>query len=278
MPLKDLLVHIDSSDQCQSRLETALNLAQANDAHLTGVFVVTRPNIPAYIEAQIGAEVIKAQIEEGMRAADEAEKMFSAKTQSAGVKSEWRSVEGDLCEVLGLHGRYADLVIVGQRDPEGSDMMANSDMPDRLILSVGRPVLVVPYVGTYPTIGQRVMVAWDGSRLAARAVNDSLSLLLGAKTVNILAVNPKRGTEGLGDVPGGDISLHLARHGIKAEAQHLTSGDISAGDMLLSRAADAGADLIVMGAYGHARWRELVLGGVTRHMLNHMTVPVFMSH
>ena len=122
------------------------------------------------------------------------------------------------------------------------------------------------------------MVAWDASRLATRAVNDALPILRKASKVHLLAINPEGGREGHGDVPGADIGLHLARHGVKAEASSIHAEDLEAGDALLSRAADFGADLIVMGAYGHSRWRELVLGGVTRHLLNHMTAPVFMSH
>jgi nucleotide-binding universal stress UspA family protein len=180
--------------------------------------------------------------------------------------------------MLGLHGRYADLVVAGQRDPEGEDLNGNEEMPDRLILSLGRPVLVVPAYGRFPVIGDRVLVAWDGSRLATRAVNDAIPLLTGAKSVAVVAINPEGGDEGHGQIPSADICLHLARHGVRAEAQHLFADDVDAGDMLLSQAAEQGIDMIVMGAYGHARWRELVLGGMTRHVLRHMTVPVFMSH
>jgi nucleotide-binding universal stress UspA family protein len=137
---------------------------------------------------------------------------------------------------------------------------------------------VVPYIGAATPPGKRVIVAWNGGREAARAVNDALPLLVAADQVDVVCVNPGRGEEDDADLPGADLCLHLARHGVKAEAQELVASDIEAGDLLLSRAADSGADLIVMGAYGHARWREVVLGGVTRQLLNQMTVPVFMSH
>jgi nucleotide-binding universal stress UspA family protein len=170
------------------------------------------------------------------------------------------------------------VAVIGQRDPEAIEVSGPGDMPDHLVLSVGRPVLLVPYVGTYPTIGKRVMVAWDGSRLATRAVNDALPILHGAKQVNIIMVYSDGWPAEMSEERCERICQHLARHGIAAKAHHYRADDIGTGDLILSRAADAGADLIVMGAYGHARWRELVLGGMTRHMLNHMTVPVLMSH
>ncbi|MDP6786185.1 MAG: universal stress protein [Rhodospirillales bacterium] len=137
---------------------------------------------------------------------------------------------------------------------------------------------MVPYVGSYPKIGERVMVAWDASRLASRAVHDALPFLTAAKHVDVLAINPKGGPQGHGDIPSADICQHLARHGVKVEAQHVYADDIDAGDMLLSQAASRGADLLVMGAYGHSRWRELILGGLTHFVLEHMTMPVMMSH
>src|SRR3954454_13493204 len=146
------------------------------------------------------------------------------------------------------------------------------------MLSSGRPVLAVPYAGQFERVGERVLVAWNASRESTRAVNDALPLLRGAKVVTILAVNPRQGIEGHGDVPAADIALHLARHGVKAEAAHTVAKDISEGDALLSYAADIGADLIVAGAYGHSRARELVFGGVTRTLIAEMTAPVLLSH
>ena len=136
------------------------------------------------------------------------------------------------------------------------------------------------YVGTFETVGRNVIIAWNNSRESARAVADALPLLTGAERVTILALNPKGGVEldGHGDVPGADIALHLARHDVNVDAAQLVTEDVSVADMLLSRAADEGADLLVISAYGHSRLGELVLGGVTRSILAHMTLPVLMSH
>jgi nucleotide-binding universal stress UspA family protein len=278
MALKDLLVHIDQSPHADVRLEAAIALATDHDAHLIGVHAISHPRIPNYIRLQIGEEVLQAQAALAAEAAARAEASFQERVTRAGIRAEWRAVGGEPLPVLTLHGRYVDVVIVGQRDPSGEDASDDPTIPDQLILSLGRPALVVPYSGSFTAIGKTVLVAWDASRLATRAVNDALPFLVSAKRVCVLAVNPHGGEGGHGQIPSADICVHLARHGVNAEAEHLYADDIDVGDVLLDRAADIGADLIVSGAYGHARWRELVLGGVTRHLLRHMTAPVLMAH
>jgi nucleotide-binding universal stress UspA family protein len=151
-------------------------------------------------------------------------------------------------------------------------------MPEDVLMGGGGPVLVVPHYGTYAKVGERVAIAWDASPTAARAVRYAMPLLAKASKVMVLAVNPEHSGARHGQVPGTDIALHLARHGVKAETEVSHSDEISVGDMVLSRSFDLGADLLVMGAYGHARLREVLLGGVTRHILAHMTCPVMMSH
>lgn len=279
MALKDLLVHVDNSRQGHRRLACAVELAARHDAHLIGLYVLHLPEIPGYVRIQMTEEVLAMSRHAALTEAATAEAKFNEAVERAGVKGEWRCVEGRPLKVLSLHARYADLAVIGQRDESGEEGFADPDLPDQLILSAGRPMLVVPYVGEYPVVGERVMVAWDASRLAARAVNDALPILVGAKQVFVIAVNPSGdGEEGHGEIPSADICLHLARHGVNAEAQHVFADDLGVGEMLLSRAADEGCDLMVIGAWGHARWRELVLGGVTRHMLKEMTLPVLMSH
>jgi nucleotide-binding universal stress UspA family protein len=278
MALKDLLVHIDQGAHAEARLEAAIALARDHDAHLIGLHAISHPRIPNYIRMQIGEDVLKAQAAVAAEAAGRAEAAFQEQVARAGVRAEWRAVEGEPLPALTLHARYVDLAIVGQHDPSGEDASDDPTIPDQLLLLLGRPVLVVPYAGSFPKIGETVLVAWDAGRLATRAVNDALPLLVAAKRVCVLAVNPHGGSDGDGQIPSADICLHLARHGVNAEAEHLYADDIDVGDVLLDRAADIGADLIVSGAYGHARWRELVLGGVTRHLLRHMAAPVLMAH
>jgi nucleotide-binding universal stress UspA family protein len=226
------------------------------------------PTNPEEIVDRIRAEAVEA--------ARPIEAAFRECLRRNGIEGEWRMVEGSPPGTVALHARYADLAIVGQpnRDePQDADAVTVTT-----IMTSGRPVLAVPFAGDFPTVGERVLVAWNASREAARALNDALPLLLNAKQVTVLAINPQRGVGGHGDVPAADIALHLARQGLKTEAAHTVAKDIADGEALLSYAADIGADLIVAGAYGHSRAREMVFGGVTRTLIAEMTAPVLFSH
>jgi nucleotide-binding universal stress UspA family protein len=194
------------------------------------------------------------------------------------VSAEWREIPAGPEADPALHARYADLAILGQLDPDRGDSELTKPRPEQVALVSGRPVLVVPYAGHFDSIGRRVLVAWNASREAARAVSDAMPLLAAAELVTVLTIDPREGPNGHGEIPGADISLHLARRGVKAETDRTVSAGLPVGEVMLSRAADLGADLIVMGAYGHSRARELLLGGATRSLLRSMTVPVLMSH
>jgi len=275
MAFKDILVHVDNSAQCKARLELAGMLAQAQEGHLIALNVRTRPLLPQFIAAQYGPEIDRVREAFNAEAAREARALFDTIKPAPGATTEWRDLDGELVDTVALHARYADLTIVGQ----GANLdEGERPLTDTLIMDVGRPVLIVPDVGTFPTIGERVLVEKVPTSGATRAVHDALPLLKKAKLVHVIAVNPHGGMAGHGDVPGADICLHLTRHGVNAVCEHVRAEDLNVGQMLLSRAADEDADLIVMGAYGRSRLRELVLGGATRHMLRHMTIPVLMSH
>ena len=277
MALKDILVYVDGGKQTPELLEAAIYLAKEHDAHLTGVNVLPPINIPPYIKAELTTMVLAAQDTILRSSVQKAREFFEEATKRASLEKDWRVFKGDTVEVLNQQARFFDLVVLGQRDADGDGARADSGMPDRVILGVGRPVLTIPFAGKFPTTGKRIMLAWDGSRLATRAVGDAMPFLEAAKKVIVMTVNPKNGGKGTDD-PGADMCLHLSRHGINAEPHHVYAEDIDDGSMLLSQAADKRADMLVMGAYGHSRWRELVLGGVTRHILEHMTVPVLMTH
>ncbi len=278
MAYKNLLVHIDDSKACAGRLDVAIGLAQAYSAHLTGLYIAADPVLPGGVSAEMPVrfvDTLSAQVSERSAAAEAA---FAAAVERAGLMVDCRTTRcpgSRAAEVIALNARYADLVILGQPEPEARGEV-NAQVPEDVVLSAGRPALVVPYIGAGERLGVRVMVAWDGGREAARAVGDALPLLARAESVAVLVINPNHG--GHGEQPGADIALHLARHGITVEAQHLEAKDLSVGDALLSRLADQDIDLLVMGAYGHSRLRELVLGGVTRKIFQQMTVPVLMSH
>jgi nucleotide-binding universal stress UspA family protein len=285
MQFKDILVHVDDGPRGTARLTLATDLARGNDAHLAGLFVVDVPGSDLFYGAGIGLggggldAMMTAARSEQVARAEAAGEAFREMLRREGLKGEWRSVEGETAAVLSLHARYADLTILDQ--PNDAAPFKGSS-PDAVLVNVmmssGRPLLAVPYAGNFDHVGDHVLVAWNASREATRAVNDAMPLLRGAKAVTVLAVNPRHGIEGHGDVPAADIALHLARHGVKAEAAHTVATDISEGDALLSYAADIGVDLIVCGGYGHSRAREMVFGGVTRTLLQEMTVPMFFSH
>jgi nucleotide-binding universal stress UspA family protein len=277
MRYQDIVVHIDDGEAMPGRLAVAVELAERFGAHLTGVYVDPGLALPTLIDVPISPNLVEALEAEHRERCDRAEQQFRKILAGSDLHNEWRLTRGELGNTLSRHARYADLIVLGQEGAEDQKMVIGG-LPDSIVLTCGRPALVVPYVGASRPPGKHVIVAWNGSREAARAVNDALPFLIGADEVDVMCVNPHDGEEDDADLPGADLCLHLARHGVKAEAQTVTAGDVDAGNLLLSRAADRGADLIVMGAYGHARWREVVLGGVTRQMLEQMTVPVFMSH
>lgn len=277
MSLKDIIVHLDTTEACRQRVQAGINLAQEHGANLTGVAVLHQPYIPAYAEAQIGVEIIEQQQAAQRDALSEIGNGFDTMTSEAGVSAGWRIVEGEPVDKLSEQARYADLIILSQR-PDSEVLQSGYEIPDRVLLGAGRPVLIIPTIYDGKPFGRRIMVGWDAGRTAARAVHDAMPLLKAADAVTIMVVNPKPGTDGHGDLPGADLAAHLARHGVTAEADHTQSKDVSVGDLLLSRGADAQSDMIVIGGYGHARWRELVLGGVTQHLLVNMPLPILMSH
>jgi nucleotide-binding universal stress UspA family protein len=285
MAFKDILVHLDNGPRSATRLAIATGLARRCGASLTGVYVVDIPSAEFFYGAAMplaagGAERVVDQIRsEAIAAAEPVEAAFRELLRREGLDGGWRLVEGNLPATVALHARYADLTVLGQANPyEHRDGLGHDAVAVSTVMTSGRPVLAVPFAGEFPTLGQRVLVAWNASREAARAVNDAMPLLREAAAVTVLAVNPRRGINGHGDVPAADIALHLARHGVRAEAAHTVASDIPDGEALLSYAADISADLIVSGAYGHSRARELVFGGVTRTLLTEMTAPVFLSH
>ena len=276
MSYKTILVHIDLGKRCSARVDVAIRLAQQHDAHLVALHAIAPFEPPGYVMAEMGPTIIEAQRAVAANELARTESEFNKQVSAAGLRNvEWRSAVEDLVDAMTLHARYADLVVIGQTDAsENSHVPA--DFPERLVLAGGRPVLILPAVGSFATIGKRILVAWNPSREATRAVTDAIPLLQRADNVHVMAVNPKAGEHG--SVPGADIGLYLARHGVRVEIKADHGAEIDVGNELLSRAADLDADLIVMGGYGHSRLKEWVLGGATRTILESMTAPVLMSH
>jgi nucleotide-binding universal stress UspA family protein len=283
MLLKDLLVHLDSSEQSRHRLDYALRLAARDDAHLVGLYTLDlMPTLAALARAYPG----RVEQYEGfvnLRNAEldlmkQAEALFRDALGREGVAGEWRFVEGAHDQMVALHARYADLTIVGQIDPVHPPADTAARIPEETLLTSGRPVVIVPYAGAFQTIGQHIVVAWKATAEASRAVADALLLLERAGKVTVLTVNPDRSADAEPGLPVADIAQHLARHDIRVEAATTIADDIATGDAVLNYIADCGADFLVMGGYGHPRAREAMFGGVTRQILRQMTVPVLMAH
>ena len=279
MTYKTLVVHLDAAKRCAERLGLAVELAAAFDSTLVGVFALEAMRIPGYALAEAPTrEVIEFERQARAEAARAAEAQFRAAVARRPVKSEWRESARDPLDAMLLSARYADLLIAGQ--PEAGSGDARSVRPTfaaDLVLEAGRPVLFVPYAGHFSAAGERIFVAWNATREAARALTDSLPLLKRAQAVDVVVFDA-HADSAHGQMPGADIALYLARHGVKVNVSQQSGTGIEVGEQILSRAADFQADLIVMGAYGHSRMRQLILGGATSTLLESMTVPVLMSH
>jgi nucleotide-binding universal stress UspA family protein len=280
MTYRTILVHLGDADRFEPTLDAAIKLAVTHRAHLIGIHVLPPVRIYAGVEAYVPTEIIESQRNHYKEVSTEIGKTFESAIQKAGLSGEWR-----VSDVLGRspaseiisHGRRADLIILPQVDPE-ENFPGPSSWSEQIMLEAGRPVLFIPYIGATQDIGKSVLVAWNASRESSRAVFDALPILVTAKTVEIMWENLPAGSDGDLILTGAEIATTLARHDVKVATAEGIDRGVDAGNELLSRASDIGADLIVMGGYGHSRFREMILGGVTRLMMQSMTVPVLMSH
>lgn len=280
MTYRTLLVHVDNSQQCRARVELAVDFACRLPAHLTGIYLPF--HMPIFSDVtDIGGMGVPppSSPESDAKRLDQAEQMFMEICRRQAVSPEWLTPRYDTNGEMRTHARYADLVIVGQEDQSDPETLPAMGFVESVVLAGGRPVLILPYAGKVPRSFNNILLAWDGGREAARAAADAMPFLMAAKTVHVMHVTRGNRTEVLGPIPGLDIAMFFARHGVNVRVTpERGANDVAVGEDLLSRAADLNIDLIVMGAYGHSRMQEWVLGGVTRTMLETMTVPVLMSH
>jgi nucleotide-binding universal stress UspA family protein len=272
MSIKTILLHLADDPRNAARTAAAIAFAARHDAHLVGLYTVSPLIVPGYIGAELPAQVYADFEADAESKASEAEQAFNESVRKEGVSSEWRKGRGFARDIISTHAYYADIAVVGQ-PASGEEVPKGAEgLPGDLALASGRPILAIPSVGDYPSIGKKILLAWNGSREAARATADAMPLLTSADEILVVAANLRSTT------PAMDIATHLARHGIKVQTKNVQVDDISIGDILINTAGENGSDLIVMGAYGHTRLNELVFGGATRYLLKHMTVPVMMSH
>ncbi len=276
MQFRDILLCVEPVRPGSVLIENAVRFAKKREANLTGLYPLEFPEFPGYVAAQLPKEVIDRNRSYFMEHANEAEAAFREACTSAGIHWDWHCVEGERAQTVIEKGRLSDLVLLAGAQDDGES--ATGESSGRIMLECGRPVLLLPSTPIPEDTGSRVLVAWNGRREAVRAVHDALSLLESANWVKILMVNPDKNAPDYEDLPGSELCRHLARHGVNAEAKEVAARGKSDGATLLAMAKEENADLIVMGAYGHSRWRELVIGGVTDYVLRHATLPVFLSH
>jgi nucleotide-binding universal stress UspA family protein len=275
--IKDVLVNLSLGERGGFAGEYAVSVAAAFEAHVAGIAFLYDPIIPLSGAGYIPADVIDTQERDNANATKAAADHFAQAAARAGVSAEPLTLSSSVSgagEQFSRLARRFDLSVVGQAEPETNAI--EEVIAEAALFDSGRPVIIVPYIQKAPLKLDRVMVCWDGGKTAARAVADAMPLLRRAGRVEVVIVADERGKED--EIAGVDIGQHLARHGLNVEVKRMTMGDIDVADVLLSHAADIGADIIVMGGYGHSRLREFVLGGVTRSILQSMTAPVFMSH
>lgn len=279
MTYKTILVHFDTTPQAGARLELALSIAQSCGAHLIGLYLPELAQLPGLVGVKIPPSLLDQMNREKLRRRNEATDSFDRAVSGSGLTSyEWRAPAGFSTDTAINEARYSDLAIIGQRNPEEPNPFLPQGFEESLLIGTGGPVLMTPYTGKDIKVAENVLVAWNGTREAARAVKDALPLLARARKVTVMTIGPRPAGRESPDASAADVARFLSRHDIHAETVFDADVAIDAGEWLLSRASDLGAQLIVMGAYGHTRMRELILGGVTKTLLNEMTVPVLMSH
>jgi nucleotide-binding universal stress UspA family protein len=274
--IKDLVVNLSVDDRDVAG-PFALSVAEAFGAHIAGVAFSYDPIIPPTVMGGIPAAYIDQQRADNDKAANDVLARFDEAARRAGVSFESRAIGASVAgaaERFGAIARRFDLSVAGQAEP-------GKIAPEELIIegalfSSGRPIVVVPYIHKDALELERVMVCWDASPSAARAIADAMPLLKRAKSIDVVIVASERVKSD--EIPGADIAQHLARHDLKVDVKRIVSTDTDVANTILSHAADTSADLIVMGGYGHSRLREFVLGGATRGILSSMTVPTLLSH
>lgn len=279
MTVNTILVALTTPDAARRVLGTACALARRHDAHLIGLHtkeaIVVYPGVAMYVSVPDMEVFDRAQEE----LSQEIRKIFDEHTRGEDFVSEWRYVHAGsmtAADRIIEHARAADLLVMSQEDPE-SDRPDQARIQSRAIRESGRPVLVVPYAGTFEEIGTHALVGWSPTREAARAAHDAVALLKPGGRATILTAHPANDPDTLPQDTARELAAAYDRHGIKSEVVDRTDDGIAVGSVLLNEAFERGCDLIVTGAFGHSRLYDFVIGATTSHLLDSMTVPVLFS-
>ncbi len=278
MSFKDIIVYVDGTEAAKARIAFAVALAKEQDAYLIGVAFAPKALLPLY-----GADVGFAdmsEVLEGVKAQGEAAlQNFKACAAAAGVSAEGRLMQGmseEFPHDFASFARQVDLTILGQ-PRDGDPLIGQYALVERCLFASGRPVMIVPAAPAEIALKETIVAAWDGSAEAARAFNDALTFLKPASRV-VLLVGVMNGVGEEAEPATDDMVTHLKRHGVNVEVARVPASEGDIGRLLLAQAKALQADMIVMGAFHHSRWREFILGGVTLTMLEEATIPLFMAH
>ena len=270
MSIKDIIVYVDNDKNCEFRLESAANLCKSHDAQLTGLYLLQKISIPVYAGAYVPVEVFDANDEQTIKLRDQAEALFTAKCEAAKISSRFSAVEGDVCSELNRSSRYADLLVVPQRKNDRFDFNPYYQLSD-VLLGSACPILLLPDNKPPALPARTALLAWDGERECARALKAAMPLLSQIEKIDVLSINCNNNE-------AKDIADHIRQHNIKAEVHSIENSQHDIGAILLEQTATLDSQMIIMGAYGHSRIRELMLGGATRHILENAQLPVLFSH
>ena len=279
MSFKDIIVYVDGTEVSKARMRFAVSFAKAKNAYLIGVGFAPKALLPLY-----GADVAFADMSgvlEGVKAqGEDALEQFKSYAADAGIAAEERLMQGTSEEFphdFAAAARLVDLTILGQ-PRDGDPLIGQYALVERCLFASGRPVMIVPAEPEKTDFDGTIVAAWDGSAEAARSFNDALGFFKSAARVILVVAISDDAHEGT-EPPTDGMVAHLGRHGVDVEVARVTTneGD-DIGRLLLSQAKNVQADMIVMGAFHHSRWREFILGGVTLTMLEEATIPLFMAH
>ena len=275
MNIKTILVHLADDEHNRERLRVAADLAQDFKAHVVALFITSPLGIPAAVAGRGASHAyLDAQTDATRKQAEELKEEFAEYCDGQGITHTWVVEDGDHLDQLTYHAHVADIAIVSQDLPDTFEDRFRLMMPEELTMLIGCPVLLLPAVEKVPEFGRHIMIAWKSNREAVRAIRGSLSLLSKAKKVTVLTIGPTP-RDRVSEV---EVVHYLKRHGIAAKPVNVEEGDDDTGEVLLREAGRLGCDMIVMGAYGHSRLREVIMGGVTRHVFHNTTLPVLMAH
>lgn len=279
MQYKNILVYLDQGASNKERINTAIAIAIAHSAQLTGVVVNALPN--SSILKRLGIGKSDELMEQARVNAQVTIERFELQTDKAGVEANTQVIEcleGKAPEKLARMARIFDLSIMRQANPDMPNASFIAELSEEVMFSSGRPVFFMPYIGAHNIPCKTGLIAWDGSKAATRAVHDALPILEMMEKVTILIVDADKIEHYTDLKPGEALSRHLSAHGINNVVSRIPKGQTSTSTVILNEISDTGADILVMGGYGTPKLREIMLGGVTRTLFECMTVPVLMSH